>query len=223
VIKLRLLIESTGKNLPDPSLAEWILQNRTTSLSEWLYHGTPLEGLKSILFDGIRGTDHGEVAEHKTFSTSINSEVLDLFSEREGTTGLQFKIKNSRVIILDDILTYLVTQLPGSGFGAEIEDESQFEEFVKKFKIPIGHYKNTPYLPYDYLSSLGVDAFMFEYVYKRMQQGRSPSLRDESEICFIGNKGIDLLNKSITGIWVYDHEYEPNEKVQALQDIDDRL
>lgn len=222
MIKLKRLLESNGRQLPDPSLGQYILQNRVVSVSDYLYHGTPLEGLKEMLTNGIYGTEHGEVAEHDGFSTSVNSEMLSMFSEGAGDTGLSFKVQNAKVVVLDEILTYLVTQLPGSGMSAEIDDEAAFQAFVTRYKIPTDNWKHTPYLPYNYLSSLGVDAFMYDYVWKRMDMGMSPSVRDESEICFIG-KGLELLNKNVHGIWVDGREYEPNEKVEALADIEARL
>ena len=222
MIKLKRILEATGGQLPNPSLGEYILQHRVVSISDWLYHGTPLEGLKEMLTSGIYGTQHGEVAEYDAFSTSLNSEMLSMFSEGAGDTGLQFKVENANVVILDDILTYLVTQLPGSGMDAEVDDEEKFEKFIEQFNVPVGTYKNVPYLPYNYLSSLGIDAFMYDYVWLRIKRGLSPSVRDESEICFIGN-GIEKLNKSITSIWVDGQEYEPEEKAMALQDIEDRI
>jgi hypothetical protein len=175
-----------------------------------------------MLTNGICGTGHGEVAEYDAFSTSLNSEMLAMFSDGDGETGLQFKVKNAKIVVLDDILTYLVTQLPGSGMTVEIDDEERFEKFVRAFKIPTDNWKKTPYLPYNYLSSLGVDAFMYDYVYKRWSKGHSTPMRDESEICFIG-KGFDLLNKSVTGIYVNGNKYELPEKEEALRDIEARL
>lgn len=222
MIKLKsLLKEEHAKGQPDPLLGAFILQNKVITLSDWLYHGSPYEGLKSMLVDGISGTEHGEVAEYDTISTSVNSEVLNYFSEGEGTTGLQFEVKNAKVVVLDNILTYLVTQLPGSGFSAEIDNEDEFKEFCRKFKIPTDNWKHTPYLPYGYLSSLGVDAFMFDYVWNNYQRGHMP-FRDESEVCFIGNKGMSVLNKSMTGIWVDGTEYDVSRKAEALQDLEGR-
>ena len=222
MIKLKNLIESTGRNFPNPSLKEYILQNKVVSISDWFYHGTPFGGLKEMLINGIYGTDHGEIAEHDAFSTSLNSEMLTMFSEGDGETGLQFKVKNAQVVVLDDILTYLATQLPGSGMDVEVDNEEKFEKFCQQFNIPTNGRKNTPYLPYNYLSSLGVDAFIYDYVWKRIDMGISPDVRDESEIAFIG-KGIEKLNKSVSGIWVDGHEYFPEETELALRDIEERI
>ena len=126
MIKLKSLIKETNPtNHPDSSLDSYLLQTRVVIISDWLYHGSPYEGLIEILKHGIGGTEHGEVAEHDTLSTSVNSEVLDYFSEGEGTTGLQFKVENAKVIVLDNILTYLTTQLPGSGMSVEIDNEEE--------------------------------------------------------------------------------------------------
>lgn len=222
MIKLNRLLESHGKQLPSPKLASFILKNYVVDLSDWLYHGSPYEGMKEMLTSGIYGTQHGEVAEYDAFSTSLNSEAIAMFSEGNGETGFQFKVEGAKIVVLDDILTYLVTQLPGSGMSAEVDDEERFQRFCRAFKIPTDNWKHTPYLPYNYISSLGVDGFMYDYVYQRWSRGMSASVRDESEIAFIG-KGLEKLNKSVTGIWVDGHEYKPEEKVEALRDIEARL
>ncbi len=224
-IKLKTLIsESAGWEGPQPSplLGKYILKNMTQKMSEWLYHGTPYDGLLSMLEGGIFGMEHGEVSEHDTLSTSLNSEVLRLFSEGCGETGLQFKVENISVIVLDDMLLKLVTELAGSGFDAQVDDEEKFEEFCQKFEVPArrGDY----YLPYDYLSSLGVDAFTFDYVWKRWDQGHgAPHNNDEFEICFIG-KGVEKLNGLVSEIYVDGESYDnKNLAIQAIKEkLDDK-
>ena len=212
--------EAMMRTWPDKSLDKYLLENKVITLgSETLYHGSPLEGVVSMLVRGIYGQEHNEVAEHEAFSTSLNSEVLYLFSEGENASGLVFEVKGIKIIVLDDIMTFLMTQLPGSGMGAEA-DEAEVEKFCETFKIPLGGHRRDYYLPYNYLSSLGVDAFMFEYVWKRHNQGHSPSFRDESEICFIG-KSIDKLNKLISYIYVEGEEFD--KKLPALRAIKRKL
>ncbi len=222
MIKLLSLIkEQVGSDLPDVSLATYLLDNNVESISDTLYHGTPLIGLQEILTSGIYGTQHGEVAEYESFSTSPNSNVLSLFSENDGRTGIEFEVKNIRVIVLNNILTYLVTRLPGSGMDVDV-DEEELERFSQLYKIPRGGYKNHPYLPYNYLSSIGVDAFMYEYVYDSLKYGRNLGHNDESEICFVGN-GINKLNNFINGIYVDGVDYDIEDKKMALQDIESRI
>jgi hypothetical protein len=221
-IKLKSLLESHGKSMPSPELGTWILENQTVTISDWLYHGTPMVGLRDMLVNGIYGTEHGEVAEHDTLSTSINSEMLSMFSERDGTTGLQFKVQNAKIVVLDDILTYLVTQLPGSGISAEIDDEENFEKFCEEFNIPADNWMRTPYLPYNYLSSLGVDGFMYDYVYNSLNRGTTMGHRDESEIAFAGN-GLKKLNDSVDSIWIDGNEYDISDKAEALKELESRL
>ena len=221
MIKLKSLIKEERRHFPDKSLAQFLLTNHVELLSDWLYHGSPPEGLVDILINGIYGIEHGEVSENETFSTSVNSEVLGLFSEMHGDTGLQFRVEGVRVLVLDDVMAYLATALRGSGMELEA-DETKPEQFVKRFNIPVGEHDHSPYLPYDYITSLGVDAFTYDYVWSRVRRGMTPSVRDESEICFVG-KGIDLLNRSISGIWVDGHEYEPSEKAEALKDLQGRV
>lgn len=222
MVRLKRLLESHGEQLPSPKLASFILKNYVVEINDWLYHGSPYEGMKEMLTSGIYGTEHSEVAEYDAFSTSFNSEVITMFSEGDGETGFQFKVQGIKVVVLDDILTYLVTQLPGSGMSAEIDDEERFQKFCRAFKIPTDNWKNTPYLPYNYLSSLGVDAWMYDYVYKRWSRGMSAGVRDESEVCFIGD-GINKLNKMISGIYIDGKEYEPSQKFEALADLESRI
>lgn len=218
MIKLRPLTEMMNKfgDQPSPLLKKYLLENKVVEISEYLYHGSPFDGLVSMLVRGIGGQKHGEVAEYESFSTSLNSEILHYFSEGDGETGLQFQVKSAKVIVLDDIMTYLVTQLPGSGMSAEVDDEQKFEEFCQQFDIPVGSYRHVPHLPYGYLSSLGVDAFVYDYTWRRMQNGFGSSHNDESEICFIRH-GIPLLQESITNIYVDGEEFE--KKLPALRAI----
>src|SRR5271169_4386266 len=124
MIKLKPLMEMNKYgDQPSPLLKKYLLENKVEELTEYLYHGSPFDGLVDMLVHGFHGTEHGEVAEYESISTSLNSEMLHHFSEGNGMTGLQFHVKNAKIIILDDIMTYLVTQEAGSGFDAEIEDE----------------------------------------------------------------------------------------------------
>lgn len=208
---------------PSPSLKDHLLKTAVVSVSEYLYHGSPFDGLVDMLVRGIHGVEHGEVAEYESFSTSINSNILHYFSDGDGETGLQFTVKDVKVIVLDDIMTYLVTQLAGSGFDPQVDDEAKFEEFCEKFDIPIGTHRHVPCLPYDYLSSLGVDAFVYDYTWKYMQRfgGSGASMaQDEAEICFIG-KGIQKLNNFITEIYVDGEAFD--KKLPALRAIKKKM
>lgn len=206
---------------PSPLLGKYILRDKTGEFSGALYHGSPYQGLYQILTHKIYGQEHGEVSEHESFSTSVNPNILHYFSEGDGETGLEFEVKNIKVVVLDQYLTFLVTQLAGSGFDAEIDDEEKFEKFCNAFRIPSGtgtYARGNYYLPYNYLSSLGVDAFTFDYVWRRWQSGMNSEYNQESEVCFIG-KGIDVLNKSITRIFVDGEEFEDRAlAIQALKE-----
>ena len=211
MIKLRPLTEwNKYGDQPSPLLKKYLLENKVGELTEYVYHGSPFEGLVDMLVHGFNGQEHGEVAEYETISTSLNSEVLHFFSEGNGETGLQFHVKNAKVIILDDIMTYLVTQEPASGFDAEVAEE-KLEDFVTQFDIPVGGSYHGPYLPYGYLSSLGVDAFAYDYTWKywsnRDGSRGDSEARNEYEVCFIG-KGIKMLETSITSIYVDGKEFE---------------
>lgn len=221
MIKLKPLMESQSER-PDPSLDRYLLDNAVESVSEYLYHGTPFDGLVDMLVHGIHGVEHGEVAEYDAFSTSINSNILHFFSEGDGETGLQFKAENIKVIVLDNIMSKLVSELGGSGISHEVDD-AQFEEFCARFKVPVGSYKHAPYLPYGYLTSLGVDAFMYDYVWKHLQRmgGVGGSMmQDETEICFIG-KGIPKLDSMISEIYVDGQDFQ--KKLPALRAIKKKM
>jgi len=222
-IKLKTLIpESAVWEGPQPSplLGKYILKNMKQEISEWLYHGSPYDGLLSMLEGGIFGMEHGEVAESDTISTSLNSNIIRLFSEGCGETGLKFKAENISVIVLDDMILKLVTELAGSGFDAQVEDEEKFKKFCRAFHVPAkrGEY----YLPRNYLSSLGVDAFTFDYVWRRHQSGYSHPHNDESEICFIG-KGVDKLNSIVSEIYVDGEAYDIDDKALAIEAIKEKL
>jgi hypothetical protein len=204
--------------MPDKSLGEYLLKNKLVSFSDWVYHGTPMEGLKEMLTTGVYGQQHGEIAEYETFSTSVNSEVLHYFSEGNEDTGLQFKVENMNVLVLDDIMHHLVIELPGSGMDIDI-DEQELEKFCQMYRVPVNSYGKY-YLPYGYLTSLGVDAFVFEHTWNRMKRGYSGGDNQESEICFVG-KGIDKLNGLITSIYVHNEEFDNKE--EALQHIEQWL
>ena len=225
MIKLKPLVEMNKYgDQPSPLLKKYLLENKVVEITEYLYHGSPFDGLVQMLVRGIGGQEHGEVAEYESFSTSLNSEILHYFSEGDGETGLQFKVDNAKVIVLDDIMTFLVTQLPGSGMSAEVDDEQKFEEFCQRFNIPVGSHRHGPYLPYGYLSSLGVDAFVYDYTWAYLQRysgyrGASAA-RDEHEICFIG-KGIPKLDKLITTIYVDGEEFD--KKLPALRAIKKKM
>ena len=223
MIKLKKLIrlnEWGDNKLPDPSLGKFILESKVKHFSGHLYHGSPLDGLKSMLADGISGTQHGEIAEYETFSTSINKKMLRLFSEGNGDSGLVFNVEHVSLIVLDDILHKLLIKLPGSGMSIDI-DETKMEEFCERFKVPIGS-DGEPYLPYGYLSSLGIDSFMYEYVWKLIHTGRRPEQNDESEICFIGDS-IGKLNNCIESFYVDGQEFDIKEKELALNAIEELL
>jgi len=221
MIKLKTILnEIQNSDQPDKSLNLYILKNKVRIFNGTLYHGTPMEGLKSIITNGIWGTQHGEIAEYDTFSTSINSQVLTLFSEGDGKTGLEFDLRKISVVVLDDILHKLMIELPGSGMEINVNEPS-FLEFCNEFSVPRqrrGRYEY--YLPYGYLSSLGVDAFTFDYVWKHIEQNNPPTHNDETEIAFLPN-GMKKLNNMVNIIWVDGQNFDIEEKLNALAAIEE--
>lgn len=217
MIKLTSLIRENYIDYPNPELRTYIYENYVRPISGDVYHGTPPYGLLSILKDGIFGTQHGEVAEYESFSTSLNEGIMQYFSEGHGITGVSFKVSDVKCVILDDILQKLVQELPGSGLDVDV-DEEEFDNFCERFNIPSA--RGNFYLPYDYLSGIGLDAFMYEYVWDSLRSGELAH-NDESELCFIG-KGINKLESSIYGIYVDGEYYDPDdeqEKLAALEHI----
>lgn len=224
MIKLRQLVyESTHTQRPSKELDLFLLKNKVHKFSGTLYHGSPASGLKGMILEGIYGTEHGEISENNTFSTSINSEVLHMFSEANHDMGLEFEVKDVTLLVLDDILTKLMAELRGSGMDPEVDDEEEFKAFCEKYQIPKGKgwgRDDEYYLPYDYISSLGVDGFVYDYVWRRIDHGMPPSLRDESEIAFV-TKGIKKLNHMVSQIWVDGQTFEISEKKEALAAIEE--
>jgi hypothetical protein len=197
----------------------YILKHCRHKFSGTVYHGSPMEGLQSMLTEGIYGTEHGELAEYETLSTSVNSEVLHMFSEGHGDTGVEFNVKGINLIVLDDKLSRLMGALPGSGMDWEVDDEEEYEEFCIKHGLPQKKWgRGGYYLPYNYLSSLGADAMCYDYVWRRIDHGMPPSARDESEIAFFG-RGLKKLNNMVDTIWVDGQTFEISEKAQALAAI----
>lgn len=223
MIKLRQLVyESTHTQRPSKELDLYLLKNKVHTFSGTLYHGSPPEGLKGMIQEGIYGTEHGEISENDVFSTSVNSEVLHLFSEVHGSTGLEFEAKNINLLVLDDIMTKLMTELRGSGYDPDVDDEEEFKAFCEKYHVPFGKGwgRQEYYLPYDYISSLGVDGFVYDYVWSRVDRGMPPSPRDESEIALV-TKGIKKLNNMVSAIWVDGQTFEIDEKAEALAAIEE--
>lgn len=222
MIKLKTILNEIDKeDMVDPRLKPYLLKNHTQLFSGELYHGTPLDGLKEMLTRGIYGTQHGEVAEEETLSTSVNPDVLQLFSDMNGYTGLIFDVKNFCLLVLDDVLSYFATRLPGSGLTIEV-DEKELRKFLLKFKLPLDRFEHEPHFPYNYIASLGVDGFVYEYTWDRIKGGYSGGDRDESEIAIVGNS-IQKLNESIVTIYVEGTEYEISQKAEVLADIEARL
>lgn len=221
MIKLKTLVKEGyyADKFDSPELKQWILANRMVTINDFLYHGSPLEGLKGMIENGIYGTEHGEVAEYNSFSTSFNSNILHYFSEDGSDTGLSFKANNVKVVVLDNILHFLVTQAGGSGIDIDVNEE-ELAKFARTFKLPMD--RGEPYLPYGYLSSLGVDAFTFDYVWQRYSKGHPMPHNDESEVCFIGDS-IDKLNSMVDEIYVDGNSYSLNEQAAAIEDIESRL
>lgn len=220
MIKLTKLINEGSRDIrPSPELDKMLIRTKVHPFSGYVFHGSPLDGLKSILTSRIIGVEHGEIAEYDTFSTSVNDEVLRLFSDGNGYTGLSFDVKNARLLIVDDILHKLLIVLPGSGMDVDV-DPTELEKFAIQYKLPMD--RGEFYLPYDYISSLGVDGFVFDYTWKRIEAGHSMRLRDEHEICFVG-RGIDKLNNEISEIYVNDESFDANQKAEAIEAIEKEL
>lgn len=207
---------------PDASLDEMIRSEKMVSFTGITYHGTSLVGLDGMIRHGIYGQQHGEIAEYDAFSTSLNSNVFSFFSEGDGETGLTFNIQQANIVVLDDILTYLLTSLPGSGIDADV-DEEKLELFVEKYLIPSKDWgSHNAYLPYDYLSSIGADGFVYDYTWKIFLRNSGNLGNDESEICFIGNY-INRLNSMIEYITIKGSDYETSEKLVALEKMKEFL
>ena len=97
MIKLRPLTEwNKYGDQPSPLLKKYLLENKVGELTEYVYHGSPFEGLVDMLVHGFNGQEHGEVAEYETITTSLNSEVLHFFSEGNERLGCSSTLKTPK-------------------------------------------------------------------------------------------------------------------------------
>jgi hypothetical protein len=213
------LNESIEKPWDSSKLKSHLIKNRVYNYSGTLYHGTPYDGLLSILKNGIWGTEHGELSERETLSTSPNENVIRLFSESNDGTGLCLRVKNKKILVLDDILAHLATRESGSGIEFDF-DENEYDLFCDEYDIPSDNRDH--YLPYNFFSSIGsIDAITYEYTWKLIQRGKNFSnSNDESEICFIGNPSLDKLNKDISEIYIDYDPYDISEKSEAIKRLE---
>ena len=129
------------------------------------------------------------------------------------------KVENAKILVVEDIIHNLILVLRGSGMDVDV-DEEELEQFANQYRLPYS--RGRAYLPHDYISSLGVDGFVFEYAWKRHNGGYYGGDRDESEVAFVG-KGLKKLNQSISGIWVDGKEYDITDKRAAMRDIKKHL
>lgn len=211
------LTESTQPVWDSSKLISYLMENKVNSYSGILYHGTPKDGLLSMLKEGLWGTQHGEISEYNTLSTSINENVLNLFADHDKGTGVEFTVKDKKILVLDEILSHLATRSGGSGIEFDF-DEDEYEEFCREYSIP----KNNRdyYLPYNFFSDMGtVDCIVYDYTWKMIHGRGYQGGNDETEICFVGN-GIDKINKDITGIYIDWDEYDITEKQEAINRLE---
>jgi hypothetical protein len=207
-----------AKSKKKKSFKKYLIDEWVYNISGTVYHGSPACGLESILTEGIYGKEHGEVSEYNTFSTSFNAEVLRMFSDGDGYMGVSFNVKNAKILVMNDLIAELATAEVGSGLSFD-NDEEEMNELVDEYDIPKNRRGNHS-LPFGYISDLGVDGFMYEYVHKKMLFG-SFDTRDESELCFLGN-GIARLDKIMESIIIENDEYnpkDPSERMEALNII----
>lgn len=208
------VLEANVKSETKPqNLEQYLLEECVETVSGSFYHGTPMDGLVSMLVEGIHGTEHNEFSENDTLSTSANPEMLRMFSERRKDNGLEFAVSSARVLIVDDVLATALTTRRGSGIDFDVEDE-ELREFAERFDIPMDD-RGRPELPYDYIESLGVDAFMYEYAYRSMRGGGGRH-NDEMELCFVG-PAVSKLSEKIEAIFVDGEEYPAERKAEALK------
>lgn len=218
-----IIDEAFTREQPSPALADY-LRSAAKTWSGTVYHGTPVRGLHAMLANGIYGTQHGELAENDTLSTSLNDNVLSMFSEGDGTTGLDFSVNGIKLLVLDPMLTRLAIERGGSGMIQSLEDEDfgadEFNEFCERYQI-LPKYHGEYAFPYDYLSGIGIDAVVYEYTWDRNERG-SGFDRDESEICFLAG-GIEKLNHCIDTIYVCGKPYEASDRASAIADMEERM
>ena len=197
-----------------------------------LYHGTPPAGLKEILRTNINGQMHGEFNEDFSFSTSINRNMLQIFSESRFPIGFKFILKHDvKCLSINRWLGYLIC---GYRHEVELTDEDKviIDKIIKKYDLTEDKVGDT-YLPANFLSDRitdHVDCVCYDYVRKHIQQNKLGGLgNDETEICFVG-QGIDriLNNPNACEIWV-DIDYneynisDPIERQDAIIHLEELI
>ena len=171
----------------------------------YLYHGTPPTGLACILKNGLYCAGSHDL-DFCLLSTSNNDNVLTLFSEVHGTTGLVFNPKFKKVLVLDDFWFDALYGMSGSGaadmWDDRVAENPEDDERAQKmglwdgseFKYESGRFLET-FLPKD------VEAIMF------------PSFREdkggnaESEMA-VTTAGMKVLEKAIEYIYIEGKEFD---------------
>ena len=171
----------------------------------YLYHGTPPKGLACILKNGLYCAGSHDL-DFCLLSTSNNDNVLTLFSEVNGTTGLVFNPKFKKVLVLDDFWYDVLYGMSGTGAAdmwddrvAENPEDGERAEKMglwdgSEFKYESGRFLET-FLPKD------VEAIMFP-AFREDKGGNT-----ESEMA-VTTAGMKVLEKSIEYIYIDGKEFD---------------
>lgn len=189
------------------------IKDNTITYTGTLYHGTFLGNLYDILNDGsVYGNTHGELLENDTLSTSINSNVLSMFSDTD--SGLMFEVNNLKVFIIPDWFHSAYTN-SGLEFD-DVVEEAQAIKNIKKYKIPMGQFEqiDEEYLS-EKLAQHNIYAGCYQYTANAIETNNIERIRDEYEIViFRPDKNLKLSEVQIEDEW-FD---TPEEAVQHIED-----
>ncbi len=171
----------------------------------YLYHGTPVYGLISILRNGFDCLEGSHDFDGCLFSTSSNDNVLDLFSEGDGQTGFVFSPRFKKVLVLDGFWYAALYGMSGSGAA------DMWNEWIKEYPedsewaMTIGLWDGDELA---YNSEEFLEKFIPKDVEAIMFPGFHPdNFTSESEMA-VTWAGLKVLDRCIERIYIRGEEFE---------------
>ena len=178
--------------------------------NDYLFHGTPLDGLLDMIRDGISPNDHSEL-NIPALSTSINSEVLVMFSDGEKQTGLIFNAHFNKVVTLDDTHYCLAAYEAGDFIDDLMEKNPGLEARLRQ--IGYVQHDGSVGMSEGELAGLFPDADAFI-----LPGFDNPHVRAEAEMA-VTELGCKKLEHMIEYIYIRDHEFDTAEGLTKLKEM----
>jgi len=201
------LLETSSNRFED------YIKSNTITYSGFVFHGTYLRNLYEILStSSIHGNSHGEIRDSDTFSTSINDNMINKFSDTN--SGLAFEVNELKIFVIPEWFLKFYTD---SSLGEDV-DETLAKENIEKYNIPLDRFGEIKenYLG-DILRKLGIKAGCHEYM-KDTIISNNYGHNDESEIIIFDP---DWLLNNIGEIYVNGETFE--DKDEAIKYIEDNF